>query len=83
MFLCSRGKRLKASASALMSLEATRTSVRGLQPRSGLMSFCSYVLMFSALAAKASDAYQYANKTDAVALLPVTPRRQPIIKLSY
>ena len=47
MFLCSRGKRLKASASALMSLEATRTSVRDRQPRSGLMSLCSYVLMFS------------------------------------
>ena len=28
-----------------------QTSVRGYQPRSGLMSFCSYVLLFSALAA--------------------------------
>ena len=68
MFLCSRGKRLKASASALMSLEATRTPVRGLQPRSGLMSFCSYVLMFSALAAKASDARRHTN-THAIAWL--------------
>ena len=51
MFLCYRGKRYKASASALMFLEATRTQVRGLQPRSGLMSFCPYVLMFTALAA--------------------------------
>ncbi len=68
MFLCSRGKRLKASASALMSLEATRKSVRDRQPRSGLMSFCSYVLMFSALAAKASDARRHTN-THAIAWL--------------
>ena len=32
-------------------LEVTRTAVRGLQPRSGLMSLCPYVLLFSALAA--------------------------------
>ena len=32
-------------------LAATRTSVRGRAPRSGLMSLCSYVLMFPALAA--------------------------------
>ena len=32
-------------------LAATRTSVRGRPPRSGLMSLCSYVLMFPALAA--------------------------------
>ena len=32
-------------------LSATRTSVRGRPPRSGLMSLCSYVLMFPALAA--------------------------------
>ena len=40
-----------ATASALMSLEATRTLVRGRQPRSGLMYFlCKpMLLMFSAL----------------------------------
>ena len=40
-----------ATASALMSLEATRTLVRGRQPRSGLMCFlCKPMfLMFSAL----------------------------------
>ena len=32
-------------------LEATPTSVRGRQPRSGPMLFCPFVLMFSALAA--------------------------------
>ena len=32
-------------------LAATRTSVRGRPPRSGLMSLCAYVLMFPALAA--------------------------------
>ena len=32
-------------------LEATWTSVRGLLPRSGLMSLCPFVLMFTALAA--------------------------------
>ena len=32
-------------------LSATRTSVRGRPPRSGLMSLCAYVLMFPALAA--------------------------------
>ena len=32
-------------------LAATRTSVRGRPPRSGLMSLCSYVLMLPALAA--------------------------------
>ena len=35
-------------------LAATRTSVRGRPPRSGLMSLCSYVLMFPALAAAMS-----------------------------
>ena len=34
-----------------MFLEATRTIVRGRQPRSGLMSLCPYVLLFPALAA--------------------------------
>ncbi len=53
MFLCYRGKRLKSPNLGVSPyvLEATRTIVRGLQPRSGLMSLCSYVLMFSALAA--------------------------------
>ena len=39
IFLCSRvsGQPIHATASALMSLEATRTIVRGRQPRSGLM----------------------------------------------
>ena len=32
-------------------LETTRTLVRGLQPRSGLMFLCSFVLLFPALAA--------------------------------
>ena len=34
-----------------MSLEATRTLVRGLLPRSALMFLCPYVLMSPALAA--------------------------------
>ena len=53
MFLCYRGKRFKSPPLGVSPyvLEATRTSVRGLQPRSGLMSLCPYVLMFTALAA--------------------------------
>ncbi len=53
MFLCSRGKRFKSSHLGVSPyvLEVTRTAVRGLQPRSGLMSLCPFVLLFSALAA--------------------------------
>ena len=53
MFLCYRGKRLKSPNFGVSPyvLEATRTIVRGLQPRSGLMFLCPYVLMFTALAA--------------------------------
>ena len=72
MSLCSSvfrvsGQPSHATAPALMFLEATRTIVRGRQPRSGLMCIlcnlcsyvsantnvilCSYVLLFSALAA--------------------------------
>ena len=53
MFLCSRGKRLKSPNLGVSPyvLEATRTIVRGLQPRSDLMFFCPYVLMSPALAA--------------------------------
>ena len=49
IFLCSRvsGQPSHATAPALMFLEATRTIVRGRQPRSGLMcilcNLCSYV----------------------------------------
>ena len=59
MFLCSSvfrvsGCRTPPTASALMFLEATRTPVRGRQPRSGLMCFlCELMsLMFSALSGK-------------------------------
>ena len=59
MFLCSSVSRVSGcrnppTASALMSLEATRTPVRGRQPRSGLMCFlCNLMsLMFSALSGK-------------------------------
>ncbi len=49
MFLCYRGKRLKSPNFGVSPyvLEATRTIVRGLQPRSGLMSLCSYVFRVS------------------------------------
>ena len=45
MFLCYRGKRLKSLPLGVSPyvLEATRTIVRGLQPRSGLMFLCSFV----------------------------------------
>ena len=53
MFLCSRGKRYKSPHLGVSPyvLEATRTLVRGLQPQSGLMFLCPYVLMSPALAA--------------------------------
>ena len=73
MFLCFRGKRFtpRAMASALMFLEATRTIVRGRQPRSGLMSLCSYVLMFSALAAAR---FCYSHLTERCKFRPFLPR---------
>ena len=46
IFLCSRvsGQPIHATAPALMFLEATRTIVRGRQPRSGLyVSYVAYV----------------------------------------
>ena len=59
MSLCSSvsrvsGQPIHATAPALMSLEATRTIVRGRQPRSGLMCIlCKLMfLMFSAVSGK-------------------------------
>ena len=73
MFLCPRGKRLKSLPLGVSPyvLEATRTLVRGLQPRSGLMSLCSYVLMFTALAANTRSFVYRVSGCQA------TPRRQP------
>ena len=53
MFLCYRGKRLKSPNLGVSPyvLEATRTIIRGLQPRSGLMSLCSYVFRVSGIRA--------------------------------
>gem|GEM_PF-1430873 len=49
MFLCYRGKRFKSPPLGVSPyvLETTRTSVRGLQPRSGLMFLCPYVFRVS------------------------------------
>ena len=49
MFLCYRGKRFKNPHLGVSPyvLEATRTSVRGCQPRSGLMFLCSFVFRVS------------------------------------
>ena len=54
-------------------LAATRTSVRGRAPRSGLMSLCSYVLMFPALAA-AKPRYGVSPYVSYVAYVLMSPR---------
>ena len=55
-------------------LAATRTSVRGRPPRSGLMSLCSYVLMFPALAA-AMPRYGVSPYVSYVAYVLMSPHK--------